>query len=486
MINLSLIDKESMIRLKFEGTLSEKDHLAILAESVSDIKKHLFKAEEIEYVEKKLEYASIITLNQLYRNVYIIAFSSNNFDYTSKEKLRKTGAELCALLKKEKVQFIQLTGSFQEGLLALTEGLALSAYTFGKYKSATTVYFPESIALHSEGLEESAVRELQNLVEGVYHTRNLINEPVNFLTAEQLGEEFKSLGKEAGFNVEVFDKQKITELKMGGLLSVNAGSPNPPTFIIAEYKPANAINTRPYILVGKGVVYDTGGLSLKPTPNSMDLMKSDMAGGAAVAGILYAVAKNRLPLHIIGLVPATENRPDGNAMTPGDVIRMYDGTSVEVLNTDAEGRLILADALAYAAQYDPLLVADLATLTGAAARAIGKEGIVYMGTAEQEYKTRLENSGRAVYERLVEFPLWEEYGKQLQSDIADLKNIGSGDAGAITAGKFMQHFVKYNWLHLDIAGSAFLTAEDSYRGKNGTGAGVRLFYDFFKNLSQHN
>lgn len=475
-----------MIRLKFEGNISEKENLAILAESISDVKKYLSKAEEVEYIEKRLETTSIITVNQLYRSIYIIHFSSISFDYSAKEKLRKTGAELCSLLKKEKLKTIQITGSFHEGMLALTEGLALSAYNFSKYKSAASTIYPEIITLSSEGLKETDILDLENLIEGIYHTRNLVNEPVNFLTAEQFGEEFKSLGKEAGFKVEVFDKQKITDLKMGGLLSVNLGSPNPPTFIVSEYKPVNAINTRPYVLIGKGVVYDTGGLSLKPTPNSMDLMKSDMAGGAAVAGILYAIAKNKLPLYIIGLVPATENRPDGNAMTPGDVIKMYDGTTVEVLNTDAEGRLILADALAYAAQYDPLFVADLATLTGAAARAIGKEGIVYMGTAKQDYKTLLENSGRAVYERLVEFPLWEEYGKQLQSDIADLKNIGSGDAGAITAGKFMQHFVKYDWVHLDIAGSAFLTSEDSYRGKNGTGAGVRLFYDFFKKISQQN
>ncbi len=475
-----------MIRLNFEGSISEKENLAILADSISDVKKYLSKAEEIEYVEKRLETTPIVSVNQLYRNVYIIFFSSKNFDYFNKEKLRKTGAELCSLVRKEKLKTIQITGSFHEGMLALAEGLALSAYHFSKYKSAAASTFPENIKIYSEDLNESDVLDLQNIIDGVYHTRNLVNEPVNFLTAEQLGEEFKSLGKAAGFKVEVFDKQKITDLKMGGLLSVNLGSPNPPAFIISEYKPTNAINTKPYVLIGKGVVYDTGGLSLKPTPNSMDLMKSDMAGGAAVAGILYAVAKSKLPLYIIGLVPATENRPDGNAMTPGDVIKMYDGTTVEVLNTDAEGRLILADALAYAAQYDPVLVADLATLTGAAARAIGKEGIVYMGTAKEEFKKILENSGKAVYERLVEFPLWEEYGKQLQSDIADLKNIGSGDAGAITAGKFMQHFVKYDWVHLDIAGSAFLTSEDSYRGKNGTGAGVRLFYDFFKKISQQN
>jgi leucyl aminopeptidase len=212
----------------------------------------------------------------------------------------------------------------------------------------------------------------------------------------------------------------------------------------------------------------------------MDMMKSDMAGAAAVVGAMYALAKNKVPLHVIGLIPATENRPDGNAITPGDVITMYSGKTVEVMNTDAEGRLILADALHFAAKYSPELVIDLATLTGSAARAIGKEGIVYMGTASDEVKKEFEAVGNEVFERLVEFPLWEEYGSQLESTIADIKNLGGADAGAITAGKFLEHFVSYPWLHLDIAGGAFLPAADSYRGKNGTGQGVRLLYHYLK------
>ncbi|MFL5729672.1 MAG: leucyl aminopeptidase family protein, partial [Cytophagaceae bacterium] len=231
--------------------------------------------------------------------------------------------------------------------------------------------------------------------------------------------------------------------------------------------------------VGKGVVYDTGGLSLKPS-ESMSMMKCDMAGAAAVAATIYALAKNKIPLHVIGLIPATDNRPGENAITPGDVITMLSGGTVEVLNTDAEGRLILADALTYAARYKPQLVIDLATLTGSALRAIGKEGIVFMGNAAEKTKKSFSDSGYEVYERLVEFPLWEEYGKQNESDIADIKNLGSGEAGAITAAKFLEHFVDYDWMHLDIAGMAFLGGTDYYRGKNGTGVGVRLLYNFLK------
>jgi leucyl aminopeptidase len=291
------------------------------------------------------------------------------------------------------------------------------------------------------------------------------------------------MGKTAGFKVEVLTKKKIESLKMGGLLAVNRGSIDPPTFSILEYKPSGAKNKRPVVLVGKGIVFDTGGLSLKPTSDSMDYMKSDMSGAAAVAGTFYAIARSRVPVYIIGLVPATDNRPDGNAYVPGDVIKMYDGTNVEVLNTDAEGRMILADALSYAKQFDPELVINLATLTGAAAIAIGKYGIVGMGNARRDVMEKLIESGYKVNERIAEFPFWDDYNELIKSDIADLKNIGGKHAGAITAGKFLEHFTDYPFIHLDIAGPAFNKKPDSYRGKGGSGVGVRLLFDFLKKIN---
>ena len=289
------------------------------------------------------------------------------------------------------------------------------------------------------------------------------------------------MGKDAGFSVTVLDKEEITKMKMGGLLSVNLGSIDPPTFTIMEYKPANAVNKKPYVLVGKGVVYDTGGMSLKPTPNSMDSMKCDMAGGAAVGGAMYAIAKSKLPVHVIALVPATDNRPDGNAYVPGDVITMMSGKTVEVLNTDAEGRLILADALHYAKSLKPEVVLEFSTLTGAAAAAIGQYGIVSMGKVDDATRAELEIAGNNVYERLAEFPMWDEYDDLLKSDIADLKNIGGPYGGAITAGRFLLNFTDYPYMHFDIAGPAFIKGNDSYRGKNGTGVGVRLITEFIKN-----
>lgn len=364
-------------------------------------------------------------------------------------------------------------------LYALAEGILLASYRFtqhfSKPKTAkfTTVICPN--------LSEKEVQELLHITQAVFKTRDLVNTPVSHLNAEQLAQAVVQMGQEANFDVKVLEETQIETLKMGGLLAVNKGSIDPPTFTIAEYKPKNAKNKQPIVLVGKGVVYDTGGLSLKPTPGSMDTMKGDMAGAATMAAVVYLAALEKLPVHLIALLPATDNRPGGNAYAPGDVITMFDGTTVEVLNTDAEGRMILADALAYSKKFNPSLVIDAATLTGAALRAIGTEASIIMGNADDSIFTSLEASGIAVHERVVRFPFWDDYKKHMKSKIADLKNIGGPNAGMISAGKFLEHFVSAPYIHMDIAGPAWLDAAENYKGDGGTGAGVRLLYHFLKN-----
>jgi leucyl aminopeptidase len=311
-----------------------------------------------------------------------------------------------------------------------------------------------------------------------------VNEPLNALGATDLAKAIELMGEEAGFKVTVFNKARIEKEEMGGILAVNRGSIDPPTFTVMEYKPKKTLNKKPIVLVGKGVVYDTGGLSLKPTPNSMDRMKSDMSGAALVSAAMYMVAKLGLPLHVVALVPATDNRPGENAYTPGDVIKMMSGTTVEVLNTDAEGRMLLADALHYAKRYKPEIVMDFATLTGAASAAVGEHGIVCMGTASDEVKKALTESGLRQYERLVEYPLWDEYGEQIKSDIADLKNVGGATGGAITAGKFLQHFTDYPWMHFDIAGVSFATSKKGYLPVGGTAYGLRMVVDYLSHLGK--
>ncbi len=407
---------------------------------------------------------------------------------TQLENARKAGFELHAVLTEHEVEkvVIQNGGVEPAECLAVAEGLALTNYQFLKYHTR-----PEElknplqrITIADKQLSEKDAAHLNHLVESVYLARNLVNEPLSFLTAVQLSKELEKMGSEAGFTVEVFNKKKIDSLKMGGLLAVNKGSLDPPTFSILTWKPDNAVNQHPIVLVGKGVVYDTGGLSLKLTLDSMDYMKCDMGGAAAVAGALYAVSRSRLPVWVIGLIPATDNRPDGNAYVPGDVVTMFDGTTVEVLNTDAEGRMILADALSYAKKYDPELVLELSTLTGSAHVAIDKYGIVAMGNASREIMEMLKESGETTSERIAEFPFWDEYGEQLKSDIADLKNIGGKFGGAITAGKFLEHFTGYPFIHLDIAGPAFNKIPFNYRGKGGSGVGVRILYHFLMNRSK--
>lgn len=440
-------------------------------------------SQQLAYINSRLQQNhSLTTLDLLGSYLFVCQQPTDEEGYKNAEALRNIGHQITQTLNQNNNKRIVLHELPQatEHLLYIAEGIALSNYQFLKYKlnqEEQRNALQEILIAGGDHLQ-TEIQKMNNLIGGTSAARNLVNEPLSYLTAEQLSKEIEMLAQEAGFEVDVFHKQKIEELGMGGLLSVNRGSMTPPTFNILEWKPQQPVNDQPFILVGKGVVYDTGGMSLKSTANAMDFMKADMGGAATVIGTLYATAKSALPVHVIGLVPATDNRPGQNAFVPGDVITMYDGSSVEVMNTDAEGRLILADALTFAKDYNPSLVIDFATLTGSAARAIGSKGLVYMGTADERIKDQLENSGRKVYERLVEFPFWEEYRTHLQSDIADLKNVGGAEAGAIVAGKFLQHFIDYPWLHFDIAGPAFLHHNDRYRGKNGTGVGVRLMHNF--------
>lgn len=397
------------------------------------------------------------------------------------EKLRVVGHKVRSLTN-VLMTSISIIGK-KDLSLYVAEGLVLSNYQFIHYLKSAEEKKNKLANVYVIGkFEPLQIERLNNTLKAVFWARNMVNEPVSFLTATQLADEIKLLGDEAGFSVKTLEKSHIEALKMGGLLAVNKGSIEPPTFTIIEYKPKKSINKKPIVLVGKGVVYDTGGLSLKPTPGSMDLMKSDMAGAACMAATIYGAALSKLNVHLIGLIPATDNRPGLNAYTPGDIITMYDGTTVEVLNTDAEGRMILADALAYSEKLNPELVINAATLTGAAVAAIGTKAACVMGNAKQKSFNSLIDSGTHVHERLVQLPFWDDYFDEMKSSIADLKNIGGRYAGMITAGKFLEHFVKAPFIHLDIAGPSFLETADNYKGKGGTGFGVRLLLQFLQNI----
>ncbi len=443
--------------------------------------------DEKEYAKRiHREKKNLVSINRYKNRIFVIFGDFAGSKGKRMEDFRKQGDAVQQIANSEKIERIVVYpfDATPEETLAVCEGILLGNYRFLKYRNEKEKkkHTLEQVDVYDDRITEEELEELRIITEAVYNTRDFVNEPVSYLTAPVFAGEIEKLFKGTGAKVEVFNKRKIESLKMGGLLAVNKGSVDPPTFTVIEWKPKRAKNKKPIVFVGKGVVYDTGGLSLKPS-NFMDTMKSDMAGAAAVAGALYAIAKAELPFYVVGLIPATDNRPDGNAYTPGDIITMHDGTTVEVLNTDAEGRLILADALSYAKHYKPRVVVDIATLTGAAARAIGPQAIVGMKAKAESYFTQIKKSGDRVHERIVEFPFWDEYKEQLKSKVADLKNIGGVEAGAITAGKFLEHFTDYPYIHLDIAAPAFLEKRDGYRGEGGTGVGVRLFYDFVKSFN---
>lgn len=457
-------------------------------ELLKEAKNHVTK-EEAGFLKKKLEdkKEGIVTINQYARQLFFYKLKTEKQTTSAiLEDLRKTGHKFVLLCDEHKTQTATLVSNQlnSDEMKAAVEGIALSVYQFSKFKSEadTILHSLKKLIVCSKNITEKQLDELNNLVASVNICRNFVNEPVCNLNSEAFANDITKLFRNSGAKLEILNKTKIEALKMNGLLSVNKGSVDPPAFVIIEWKPAAAKNKKPVVFVGKGLMYDTGGINVK-TGNNMETMKCDMAGGAAVVAAMHAIVSAKLPAYVVGIVPVTDNRPSGNSLVPGDIITYANGTTVEVLNSDAEGRLILADGIIYAEKYKPRVIITIATLTGAAHAAIGGYGIVGMQQDADKYFHELQTTGKDVFERIVEFPFWEEYGELIKSEIADIKNLGGPVGGAITAGKFLAHFTKYPFIHLDIAGPAFNDKKDSYRGSGGSGVGVRLFYEFIKRLS---
>jgi leucyl aminopeptidase len=438
---------------------------------------------EIQYIQHQLKYGNTC-ISFLKNGVLNFVVFLKELDEVADtlENVRKEAAQLVVTLNKHFIKEVSIFNLIEgsDASYVFAEAMVMANYQFldfknGKHLKKNTL---ESIYFAKDDINTPRLEQLKAICQAIYHVRDLVNTPFSHQTPIQFSEQLKSIAKEGRYKCQVWDKKKIQSNNMGGLLAVSSGSLNEPTFNILEHRPTQYVNKQPIVLVGKGVVYDTGGLSLKPTKDSMDYMKSDMAGAALVAGILYVAGTLNLPLHIIGLIPATDNRPGQNAYAPGDVITMADQTTVEILNTDAEGRLILADALIHAKQLKPEVVIDFATLTGAAAAITGGEAMCMMGTASDTTKQILKRCSIKHYERFVELPLWKEYGDMIKSEVADIKNIGGPTAGAITASKFLEHFTDYPWLHFDIAGVAFTHKPKAYHPYGGTAFGLRMMIDF--------
>jgi leucyl aminopeptidase len=375
----------------------------------------------------------------------------------------------------------------REAAQSVVEGSLMGLYQFTPYRTEKRSEIKEirqiTLVERPEGrLSDAAdgARRGQILAEATNLVRDLGNHPSNVVTPTHLAEEARKLAKEFGLTCQVLERADAERLGMGAFLSVARGSLEPPQFIILEYRGTKK-KEAPVVLIGKSITFDSGGISLKPA-EKMEQMKDDMAGGAAVLGTMKAVAQLKLPVSLVGILPATENMPSGTAVKPGDVVTSLSGKTVEVINTDAEGRMVLADGLTYAARYKPAAIIDLATLTGACVVALGHHATGVMGNNPRLLEN-LRRAGEVSGERVWELPLWEDYFDQIKSDVADMKNVGGRPAGAITAAAFLKKFVgDHSWVHLDIAGTAWTDEERPYVPKGATGVGVRLLVQYLSQL----
>ncbi|MFQ5822522.1 MAG: leucyl aminopeptidase [bacterium] len=383
--------------------------------------------------------------------------------------------------------FLPEKSKTDEATQAATEGVVLAIYQYTKFKEVqpedeisveeVTYIFesPNIIKGVQEGIHRGKI-----VAEAVNFTRDLQNHPGNWVTPTRLAEIAQDMAQAVSLKCQILDKPDMEKLGMGALLGVAKGSQEPPKFIILEHNSAKP-ELETMVFVGKGITFDSGGISIKPS-DKMDEMKFDMSGGAAIIGAMKAIAQLDIPLHVVGLIPATENLPSGTSMKPGDILQASSGTTIEIVNTDAEGRLILADALVYAKQYHPQAVVDLATLTGACVVALGHYATGLLGK-DTKLLNRLKQAGEKTGERLWELPLWDEYSEDIKSDYADVKNSAGRWGGAITAATFLAKFVEgYSWAHLDIAGTAWTDKDKPYIPKGGTGVGVRLIVQFLRDL----
>ncbi len=363
----------------------------------------------------------------------------------------------------------------EQAVLAISDGL----YRFDRMKSKPEGRKSplERVALHLANRRDvadadPAIARAKAIAEGVALAKDLGNLPGNVCTPTYLGEQAEALGKECGLKVQVLGRNQIEKLGMGAFLAVAQGSREPPRFIVME-RMAGKKGDRPVALVGKGITFDTGGISIKPSAE-MDEMKFDMCGAASVFGTMKAIALMDLPLNVVGIVPTTENMPGGNAIKPGDIVKTMSGQTVEILNTDAEGRLILCDALTYVEKYKPAAVVDIATLTGAMVIALGHVATGLFANSDPLAR-ELVQAGEGAWDRAWHLPMWEDYQEQLKSNFADFPNIGTRAGGSITAACFLSRFTKsYPWAHLDIAGTAWKSGAE----KGATGRPVALLAHF--------
>jgi leucyl aminopeptidase len=372
---------------------------------------------------------------------------------------------------------------------AFIEGIILGNYSFTKYKTDNNEEKNLSVYFYADNEKklQSALTDAQNLMAGLSFTKDLQNEPAITITPNELAKSIVSAFSHLDVKITVFNEKEIKKKKMGGLIAIGKGSENPPRFIILEYNPElkgkNKKRKKRIALVGKGVTFDSGGISIKPA-NNMGEMKADMAGAAVVVGTIMAAAKSNLQVDILGVIPAAENMVSGKAVRPGDIIITASGKSIEVVDTDAEGRVILSDALDFVSREKPDIIIDLATLTGSCVVALG-EFVAGLFTKDEYLSKSIYDAGLITHDRVWPMPMWDDYNELNKSDLADVKNLGSKWGGAISAAKFLENFVdkEIPWAHIDIAGPSMANNYNNYTKKYMTGFGVRLLFEFLRKIS---
>lgn len=445
-----------------------------------------------EYSGKAAEVAVVYSLGKLpAARVFLVGLGKEaDFDLevvrraagAVTQKARDLGGQHVASALPDASRFKLTPSDLAQGI---AEGALLSLYEYkGRFGMKPARNNPQSLVLVTRSLAdqqeaEKGVQFARVSVQGVVLARDLVNLPPNTATPTYLSTVAEEIAREHGMKLTVGDREWAQSMNMGAYLAVARGADEPPKFIVLEYN-AERSDLPTVALVGKGITFDSGGISIKPA-EKMDEMKSDMAGAAAVLATMKCAAQLELPLHLVGIAPCTENMPDGRATRPADVVTASNGKTIEIINTDAEGRLALADALVYASRYKPAAVIDLATLTGACVIALGDNIAAGIFCNDDELSQRLVASGQKTFERLWPLPLWDDYKKSIESRYADIKNSGGRYGGVGTSAIFLKQFVDYPWAHLDIAGMALSEKELSYQPVGGTGFGVRLLLDFLRN-----
>jgi leucyl aminopeptidase len=487
---IDLTDDEAILLGCFEENARLTGILETINDKLSGAIRLLFETGDFT---AKLRQTAILYPQGKLKSKRIVLLGLGKKDEITIERIRRAYGYAGRKIRELKVKSISAqafksnhpTLKLQEASQAMVEGMLLSNYKLDRFKTDEE---SQKIGLHQLTILEQNSKKIAQIEKGAREgeifswatnfSRDLANQPSNYLTPERFAQVASQIAKENNFKCKIFSKAQIKQLKMNAFLAVASGSNQPPKLIVLEYSPQQR-RTNTLALVGKGITFDSGGLSLKPTDDMVE-MKADMMGGAVVISTIASCAKMNLPLHLIGIIPATENLPSGSALKIGDIITSHSGKTIEVLNTDAEGRLILADALSYARSFKPDAIIDVATLTSAIKIALGTvcAGIF---SNNEGLRIRMTQAGEKTGERVWNMPLWEEYQEFLKSDLADMKNTGGKWGAAIIAATLLKNFVgDFPWIHVDVAGVDFKDKDDSYWSKGATGFGARLLLQFLR------